>query len=220
MLMNGAQIDMYDTLKEVYKDGYYKTCFELQKGVGVGFDVSLLNDKKIKNILSKPWAVDGTDFSSKIWANRTKLVKTLDQSLSRMVLTGQHPDAVVKEIMKTFDASKFNAKRLVLTEQAYFTTLAQKDGYKETGLSEYQVVTIMDGKTCDDCEKHEGEHFPIDQMEAGVTAPPFHPYCRCTTAPYFPDDKDLYKVTDNKGNTYNIPSNMTFMEWKKYNGIN
>ena len=220
MLMNEAQTDMYDTLKEVYKDGYYKTLFEIQKGIGVGFDVSLLNDKKVKNLLMKPWAVDGTDFSSKIWANRTKLVKTLDQSLSRMVLTGQHPDMVIKEIVKTMDASKSNARRLVLTEQAYFTTLAQKDGYKETGLTEYQIVSIMDGRQCKDCQGHEGEHHPTTDMEVGVTAPPFHPYCRCTTAPYIPDDETLYKVTDVKGETYNVPSNMSFTEWKELNGIN
>ena len=220
MLMNEAQIDMYDTLKEVYKDGYYKTCYEIQKGVGVGFDVSLLNDKKIKNILTKPWSVNGVNFSDTLWGNKKKLINLLDQSMSRMVLTGQHPSVVIKEIMKTLNASENSARRLVLTEQAYFTTLSQKDGYRESGLSEYQVVTIMDGKTCDDCQDHEGEHHPTDQMEVGVTAPPFHPYCRCTTAPYFPDDKTLYKVIDNKGNTYDIPSNMSFVEWKKINGIN
>ena len=220
MLMNDAQTDMYDTLKEVYKDGYYKTCYEIQKGIGVGFDVSLLNSDKIKRILVKPWAVSGWNFSETLWGNKKKLINLLDQSLSRMVLTGQHPNTVIKELMKTFKTSEFNARRLVLTEQAYFTTLAQNDGYKETKLAEYQIVAIMDGKTCDDCQDEEGKHYPVDQMEAGVTAPPFHPYCRCTTAPYIPDDKSLHRVIDNKGNTYHIPSNMSFKQWKDINGIN
>ena len=53
-------------------------------------------------------------------------------------------------------------------------------------------------------------------MESGVNAPPFHPYCRCTTCPYF-DDMDGYRASrDEEGRTvYDIPANMTYSEWKK-----
>lgn len=53
-------------------------------------------------------------------------------------------------------------------------------------------------------------------MEAGINSPPFHPYCRCTTCPYF-DDMEGYRASRNdEGKTvYEVPANMTYEEWKE-----
>lgn len=53
-------------------------------------------------------------------------------------------------------------------------------------------------------------------MEAGINSPPFHPYCRCTTCPYF-DDMEGYRASRNdEGKTvYEVPANMIYEEWKK-----
>ena len=54
-LANGQQ-SMFDTLADVYKDTFYHSCFEIQKGVGVGFDVSKIDDKQVSKLLNKPWS--------------------------------------------------------------------------------------------------------------------------------------------------------------------
>ena len=121
-VLSGGLVDSVDDLvKSVYSDSFYRTCFEIQKGTGIGFDISKLDDKKVSKLLSKPWSVDGENFSDKLWKNKAKLINTLDQEMSRMVLTGESPKKAIIHIKKAMETSKFAAGRLVMTEQAYFT---------------------------------------------------------------------------------------------------
>lgn len=214
----GGQEDMYGVLADVYSDTFYHSCFEVQKGIGVGFDVSKLDDKQVSKLINKPWSVTGENFSTNIWKNKTKLINTLDQELSRMILTGETPQKAIQNIKKAMNTSLSNAKRLVLTEQAYFTSIAQKDAYGELDVEEYEFVGTLDGRTCDDCGKLDGEHFPLSEISPGVNAPPMHPYCRCTICPYFDDEFtiDGYRVGRNTktGEINYFPSDMTYGEWK------
>lgn len=54
----------------------------------------------------------------------------------------------------------------------------------------------------------------MKDFEAGVTAPPFHPNCRCCTAPYFSDDAGTRIARGNDGKSYGVPQETTFEEWK------
>ena len=215
-LFAGGQETMFDTLADVYKDTFYRSCFEVQKGFGVGFDVSKLDDKQISTLLMKPWSVDGTNFSTKLWGNKKKLINTLDQELSRMVLTGESPQKIITNIRKAMNTSQFAAKRLVLTEQAYFASVAQKDAYGELDVEEFEFVGTLDGRTCKDCGGLDGQHFPLKEMQPGVNAAPMHPYCRCTTAPYFDDEFTVGEriAKDEDGEYYKVPEKMTYKEWK------
>ena len=140
-LATGGMVDDVDgLLKNVYTDSFYRSCFEVQKGFGVGFDVSKLDKNKVSKMLSKPWSVDGTNFSEKLWGNKAKLINTLDQELSRMVLTGESSKKAIENIKKAMGTSKNAAGRLVMTEQAYFTSVAQKDAYSELDVEEYEFV--------------------------------------------------------------------------------
>lgn len=218
-LATGGMVDDVDgLLKNVYTDSFYRSCFEVQKGFGVGFDVSKLDKNKVSKMLSKPWSVDGTNFSEKLWGNKAKLINTLDQELSRMVLTGESSKKAIENIKKAMGTSKNAAGRLVMTEQAYFTSLAQKDSYGELDVEEYEVVESLDGRTCEVCAEMDGKHFPVTDMRPGVNAPPFHPRCRGTTCPYFDDEfttEDKRIAKDDEGQFYEVPANMTYPEWKK-----
>jgi hypothetical protein len=61
-----------------------------------------------------------------------------------------------------------------------------------------------------------GQHFPMKDFEPGVTAPPFHVYCRSTTVPYFNDEWSGGEraARDADGNTYYVPSDMKYADWK------
>lgn len=217
----GGMIDNLDKhARNVYKNTFYRSCFEIQKGIGIGFDVAKINDRLLEKLVKKPWAVDGLNFSDRLWTNKSKLINTLHQELMRMMLTGETPDKAVKNVKKAMDSSQFNAMRVVQTEQAYFTSLAQIDSYKELDVEEFEVVATLDGITCNKCGSRDGEHYPISVMEAGVNSPPFHPLCRCTTCPYF-DDMDGYRASRNeKGKTvFNVSSKTTYKEWLKEQGV-
>ena len=52
----------------------------------------------------------------------------------------------------------------------------------------------------------------------GATAPPFQPWCRCCTAPYFEDMQDIgarIATYVENGKAYNVPANMTYKQWKQ-----
>lgn len=217
-LTGGMAEDLGKHLQNVYKDGCYRSMFEIQRGMNIGFDMAKLNDNYVKQVVGKPWHLDGSDFSSSVWNNKAKLVGQLDQELSRMVLTGAGPDKAIRNIKKAMDTSKNNASRLIMTEQAYFTTQAQHDTYKELDIGEYEIVAALDERTCSICGSFDGKHYPENEMQIGVNAPPFHPRCRCTTCPYFNDEftNGMRASRNAEGKTvYEVPEKMTFEEWKK-----
>lgn len=206
-----------DTLSDVFRTGYYRTTFELQKGFEIGFDVGQIDNDYLAKVLAKPWAVDGKNFSERIWDNKEKLINELHTELSRNIITGADPQKAIDAISHKLDVSKTNAGRLVMTEEAYFSSLAQKECFEDLDVEEYEIVATLDNKTSEICQEMDGQHFPMKDFEAGVTAPPFHVNCRSTTCPYFNDEFSLGEraARDENGEVYYVPSDMTYPEWKK-----
>ncbi len=207
-----------DTMAEVYKSGYYHTAFEIQKGVGVGWDISGIDQNQVEKVLAKPWAVDGKNFSERIWSNKEKLISEVHNELTRNIITGADPQKAIDSIAKKMNTSKYNAGRLVMTEEAYFSSAAQKDCFDDLGVEEYEVVATLDSHTSDICRSMDGKHFPMKDYQAGVTAPPFHVFCRSTTCPWF--DENFGEVGERvargeDGKTYYVPADMNYKEWKK-----
>lgn len=205
-------------IKDVYKESYYRTAYEIQKGVGVGSNFAALNDRLIEKVVNKPWLADGKNFSDRIWGNKTQLINQLHTSLSQMCITGAGPDKAISQIASKMNVSKANAGRLVMTESAYFSSAAQKECFKELDVERYEIVATLDGHTSDICQEMDGKVFKMSEYEEGVTAPPFHVNCRSCTAPYFDDEfakGEQRAARDEDGNTYYVPADMTYKEWKK-----
>ena len=200
----------------VYKSSYYHTAFELQKGVGVGWTLHAIDENVIEKVLSRPWTLDKQTFSDRIWANKQALVNTVNTQITQMVMRGAAPDNTIKAISDRFKVSKSQAGRLVMTESAAFANEARKDCFKDLDVEKYVIVETLDGKTCDLCAQLDGKVYPMSEYAIGVTAPPFHPWCRGTTAPYFDDMDDIAErwARDPKtGKTYTVPGNMTYKQW-------
>ena len=219
-VMFGNQLDSIDsTMRNVYKSGYYHTAYEIQKGVGVGWDFSALDDKQISKVINKPWAVDGKNFSERIWGNRQKLVNELNNTLTQNIILGKDPQKAIDEIARKMNTSKTNAGRLVMTEEAFFSSAAQKDCFTELDVEQFEIVATLDSHTSDICRGMDGKHYPMSEWKVGVTAPPFHVHCRSTTVPYFDDEFDAVGERaardEETGKTYFVPGNMTYKEWEK-----
>lgn len=215
----GNQLDSIDkTMKNVYRSGYYHTAFEIQKGFGVGWDFAALDDKQIAKVINTPWGVDGKNFSERIWNNRTKLINELNTELTRNIITGTDPQKAIDAIARKMNASKKAAGKLVMTEEAFFSSAAQKDCFAELDVEQFEVVATLDSHTSNICQDMDGKHFKMSEWEVGVTAPPFHPWCRSTTVPYFDDDLGSIGERAAKGEdgkTYYVSANMTYKEWEK-----
>ena len=216
----GNQLDIVDSaMRKAYSQRYYRTAFEFQKGFGVGFAVDRLDENTLSNIINKPWAVDGYNFSKRIWTNKEKLIGELHSSLTRNIITGADPAKAIKEIKSKMGVSSNAAGRLIMTESAYFGSVAQKDMLNNLDVEKYEIVATLDSKTSEICRSLDGKVFDMKDYQAGVTAPPFHPYCRTTTAPYFDDWEELgverERVARNdKGKNYFVDGNMTYKEWE------
>lgn len=208
---------MKKALSDVYASGYYHTAYAVQQGFGLGWDIAGLDQAQIEKVLSKPWAVDGYNFSTRIWNGKTKLIGEVHNELSKNLLTGADPQKAIDSLAKKMGASKSNAGRLVMTEQAYFSSAAQKDCFNDLDVEEYEIVATLDSHTSDICRSLDGKVFKMSDYKPGVTAPPFHVYCRSTTAPHFKDNFDAGEraARGADGKTYYVPDDVTYSEWKK-----
>ena len=213
----GHEVDELDNMtRQIYEDGYYRSIFELHKGTGVGNSFAILDADKINKVISKPWASDGTNFSERVWGeHRPALIKSLNTDLVQALIRGDNPQDLTDKIAKEFNVAKYKANRLLYTEAAFFSEASQKDAFDEMGVKFFSICATLDNDTCEDCGDREGEKIPMSMYEVGVTAPPFHPNCRCTTLPEDGDDSLGERIArDENGKTYHVPNNMTYRQWK------
>ena len=215
----GKQADSIDSaMRDIYESGYYHTAFEIQRGVGVGWNFATLDERKISKVINRPWAPDGKNFSERIWSSRQRLVNELNTELVRNIILGQDPQKAIDAIAKEMNVSKNNAGRLVMTEEAFFSSAAQKDCFTELDVEMFEVFATLDSLTSDICRNMDRKVFPMSQWEVGVTAPPFHVRCRTTTLPAFGDEFDdigQRAARGEDGKTYYVPGNMTYKEWQQ-----
>ena len=216
-LLYGNQVDSLDALlKKVVGNGYTHTAFEVQKGVGLGWDITGLDQKKLETLLSKPWTTDGRTFSDRIWFKKQELVDSLQKELVQGLLRGDSPQKITDAIQKKFKVSRYQAARLVNTETSYFNALAAKETYKELGVKNVEILETLDSITCAFCASMDRKVVPMSEFQPGVTVPPFHPHCRGTTVPAI-DEKYTGEraARDQDGKVYYVPGNMSYSEWKK-----
>lgn len=207
------------TLSNVYKDVYYRTAFEVQKGIGVGFSFAQVDERRLKLILEKPWAIDGTNFSERIWGTyRPKLTNKLQQALTDWCVRGTDPKKLARQLSYESNVAQSACNTLIRTETAQICTRAEMDSYDELGVEKYRVLETLDGKTCDMCADMDSKIFNRDDFEIGITAPPFHPRCRGTTIPEVTDDllkQGRKRATrDENGKTIYV-DDMSYKDWKE-----
>ena len=214
-LLYGNQVDSLDALlKKVVGNGYTRTAFEVQKGVGLGWDITGLDQKKLETLLSKPWTTDGRTFRDRCWLNKNDLVGSVSKSLTQGLLRGDSPAKITTAIQKQFGVHRYKAGRLVNTETTYFNAVATKECYKDLDVEMVEIIETLDSHTCSICGGLDGKVIPISQYEPGVTVPPFHPNCRGTTAPAIDPKYAGERAARNAdGDVYYVPANMKYADW-------
>ena len=211
--------ELKKALQDIYSENYYKTIYQIQKDLGHSFSFAKLDTNKINKVLSSPWAADGLDFSQRIWGKqRPELLKVLETDFTQAIIRGDDLNKVIKKISNDFTVAKHRAANLVQTESAFFASLSTKDAFIESGVEKYQIFATLDDRTSEICQNMDGKIFPMSQYEPGITAPPFHNYCRSTTIPVVDDDYtegETRAARDNISNKYfTVPADMTYKIWK------
>jgi SPP1 gp7 family putative phage head morphogenesis protein len=205
-----------ELLTDTLKDNYNRNIYNISKKTGFLANFSGINNKTIERILSYEWS--GNNYSGRIWNNKQQLSKTIKEEIIQMLIRGESSKKVSQRVATRMNASYKNAVRLVQTEHSYVMEQANKITYEDLKIEKYQFLATPSERTCDVCGNLDLKIFNVKDMISGKNCSPMHPSCRCTSLLYYEDEDDENSTRfarDKNGKRIEIPSNMTFNEWKK-----
>ena len=123
------------------------------------------------------------NFEPQLYHQRLTAGLEAGKRLSLDVLRAMPVERAVEDITRYMEKKdKQVTDRIVFTEGTTVTEEVAVEVVKPR-VKAFHTVSVKDGKTCADCKAIEAEQaanpVPIENYAPGVTAPPFHPYCRC-----------------------------------------
>lgn len=166
-------------------DKYYtseldsNTAAEIKRQAGIMGDTIGVNDKQVHAIVNASF--HSAHFSERIWVNNSYLKQKLEQSLLASMIRGERPD--YRAFKRIFGSSLYEAKRLLHTELKRCRTEAAMQQYNRNGVEEFEFMALGP-HPCEFCTALNGKHFKVKDFLPGDNAPPMHPHCRCSTAPW------------------------------------
>lgn len=197
------------------KKAYYTNLFDIQKGLGIGFNVAEMPLENIQEILKNDWS--GKHYSKRIWHNTDVLSDKLEEVITSGLMTGKSSRRMAMELEELTNYGKFASERIIRTETTYISNAAEIESYKECGIDEYVFIATLDLRTSKQCREHDKRIYNVKDAEVGVNLPPLHPYCRSTTRAYLEEDtlKDIKRRARNleTGKSYLVPGDMSYKQW-------
>ena len=190
---------------------------------GILGDTVLTNLKHVSTIAHASF--HGATFSDRIWGTQqAKLKKALNKALQDCLILGKGAAPFTRELKKATGKTTRECQRLISTELSRVRVQASLDSFKACGFDEFQIIANPD--CCKECQAINGEHFPLPKLASGENAPPMHPNCRCSIAPYEArnedSDKDFDEAAFDEWCDYmeeheDDEDALTWEEWKKQN---
>lgn len=197
------------------KKAYYSNIFDIQKGLGVGFNIVEMPTETIQEILKNNWS--GKHYSKRVWHNTDVLAKQLEEVITSGLMSGKSSRRMAQELQHLTDYGKFACERLIRTETTYITNAAEMESYKECGIDKYIFIATLDLRTSSMCREHDRKIYRVSEGIAGKNLPPLHPHCRSTTRAYLGEStlKDIKRRARDPetGKTYLVPGDMKYKEW-------
>jgi len=203
-----------ELLKEVYTDAYYRTWYNIDQYHGFHQEFAQVNPRTINELIRYPF--NGADFSSRIWKQKDHMLQVLTEDITTMLVQGKNPQTLVKDFARRFNTKEHEAYRLLHTESSFIIEQGSLAAYKEDGVEKYQILATLDMRTSDICREQDGKIYDVDKATVGVNYPPFHPFCRTTTVPYYGNDKEVGTrvARDPKtGKGYEVPADINYKQW-------
>ena len=200
--------------RKIYEDSYYKSAYDISRGIGETPSFATLDTKTINRILETKF--DGMNYSDRVWGNSDILANQLKSKLAEAIANGQSIQKTARDFRERFGVSNYYAERLVRTETNFFHNSAEIDSYKSMGFEYFEFLATLDSRTSDMCAEMDGKKFRISDGVPGYNVPPLHPNCRSTIVPCFKDFKpDETRLARNPETGRNIKVyGMTYEDWK------
>lgn len=129
--------------------------------------------KDVKKIIESTFK--GKHFSNRVWDNEKEVANHLHKKVQDFLKGKVNVNQIRRDIEKTFNASAYNAKRLVETEVSRCSSNAFDRYCKETGVKKVRYNATLDNRLCTDCAQYHDKVYDIkNKIET-----PRHPLCRC-----------------------------------------
>ncbi len=173
-----SSFDEIDKFMESILDG--RTKEELERQASILGNTIQDNAKLAHSIVNASF--HNATYSDRIWMYQDLLRDEIGKQLERGLIQGKNPRVLARDLNKIFNTGKYNCERLMRTELARVQIESQKKSYEKNGFEMYTFITNTG--CCDKCDAIAGKHFYVKDMIPGENAPPMHPHCRCSTAPY------------------------------------
>jgi len=200
-----------ERLQRTYKESYYGAVDDTAKGLNVGINFAMLNDRAVKEATEAKW--QGSRFSERIWKNTDRLAERAQDLVVKSIMNGESWTKTTSKLAAEFEVEKFHAATLVHTESSHIHAQANLKAYTDLNIEEYKYLATLDSRTCSVCQSLDGAVFKVSQAKAGVNFPTLHPRCRCTTTMNM-----TYKSRSARnpltGKSELIDGNVTYAEWK------
>ena len=102
-LAGDTETKLTDLLSDMFKTNYYRSCYDIQSIMGVGFTVAKVDEKMLKRILEFPWS--GKNYSQALWEDTARLpeveIKKPDSILARETISSMQAGLVYGQIGQT-----------------------------------------------------------------------------------------------------------------------
>ena len=211
MLKARIGLHLVDGINDI--DQYYeqvitdRTRQEIERQAGIlGETVSVADTtKRAENIVNATFY--NATYSDRIWSHQDRLRSMISVELQKGLIAGVGSRQMASNIRKEYDVSLADAHRLMVTELRRVQTDVAMDSYKESGVEKY-VYMAVNPRACPICREIDGKVFKVADAQPAKNAPPMHPRCHCTTAPYVDESEyNMWLEWLNKGGSTS--------EWQK-----
>lgn len=140
-----------------------------------------LNPEIIEHIVMQDWK--GGNYSTNIWKDTQYLTEKVRENILNGLTQGHDFKRMSKRLAKDMDTCFFYARRVLESETTYALESTKTQLFKDLGVEQFKNIATLDENTSDICKKMNGTVFDVDKKAEGITAPPFHPFCRTVTVP-------------------------------------
>lgn len=207
---------MTKQLEATCEEAYLGAEYDLQKGLGVMWSTTGISKRVVTAILTDDWS--GRNYSQRLHRNTEKLARKAQSVVLQGFLGGSSRAEMAASLSKTFDENAMDAYRLITTEITHAANQAEMKRYKDNAIKRYMFRAVLDLRTSQKCQDHDGVIFNVEDAVTGVNFPPLHPWCRSTTIQVL-SDKWIKTMTRTirdpiTGEVAQMPASMTYTEWK------
>lgn len=149
---------------DIINEGYYRSIFNAQKGIGIGFNFSQLDNRTINLILNENW-YKSENFSQRIWKNNNKLANYLKSNFLADNIAGKSIQRMASALDDAMNIGKYNAVRLLRTETNHFANEAEMLSYEELNIEKYRFIATLDNVTCKHCAELDNKVFYLKDKQ-------------------------------------------------------